>query len=155
MKSNQPIFYFSSAEEAEAAFYSAFEMGDSQLMDAVLAKQNVSCIHPGSLPTIGREAVLDSWVQILSNLGEIVFYTEVIHRSMSDDMVVHLVIERIAASHQPDAEVSLVLASNVYVREQNGWRLQMHHASLPPPMQQDEKTSEHYTVTHDAPHTLQ
>jgi len=154
MKSNQPVFYFASAEEAETAFYSAFEMGDVQLMDAVLARQNVSCIHPGSLPIIGREAVLDSWSQILNNLATPVFYTDVLSRSVVDDMTIHLVMERIASSHQPDAEISLVLATNVYVREKQGWRLQMHHAVLPPVAQEADDSQQH-TVTHDAPTTLQ
>ena len=153
MKSNQPVFYFASAEEAEAAFYSAFEMGDVQLMDAVLAKNNVSCIHPGSLPIIGREAVMDSWSQILNNQATPVFYADVLSRSVVDDMTIHLVMERIASSHQPDADISLVLATNVYVREKQGWRLQMHHAVLPP-LEQEADHSQH-TVTHDAPTTLQ
>ena len=57
-KTSPPIFYFASAQEAESAFYSAFEMSDIQLMDAVLADHKVTCIHPGSLPVIGREKVL-------------------------------------------------------------------------------------------------
>ena len=34
MKTNRPTFYFANPDEAENAFYSAFEMCDLQLMNA-------------------------------------------------------------------------------------------------------------------------
>lgn len=154
MKSNQTAFYFTSADEVEAAFYSAFEMGDIQLMEAVLAEQGVSCIHPGSLPIIGREGVLDSWAQILANLDEPVFRVERLSHTVADDIAIHLVAEHIAAGHQLDAETSLVLATNVYVRQKNGWRLQRHHTSLSSVLR-DEIEENDLAITHQAPNTLQ
>ena len=153
MKNNQPEFYFATAEEAESAFYSAFEMGDAQLMDAVLADQSVSCIHPNSLPIVGREAVLDSWVQILSHINEPAVYPEVLNRSVIDDVAVHLVAERIAADHQIGSETSLVLATNVYIRQKNGWRMMMHHASVSSHAEETEE--QEAVITHEAPQTLQ
>lgn len=152
MKTNQPAFYFSSADEAEAAFYSAFEMGDIQLMDSVLADEGVSCIHPQSVPIIGRREVLDSWTQILNISSESVFHIQVMNRSGSDSLAVHLVAERIASDHTLEAEVSTVYSTNVYVRQKNGWRLLMHHASLTSELSQ---SSEEPAVTHQGPHTLQ
>jgi hypothetical protein len=154
MKTNQPVYYFATPDEAEAAFYSAFEMGDVQLMDDVLAEHGVSCIHPGTSAIIGREAVLDSWMKILSNINEPAFYTEVLNRSVVDDIAVHLVAERIARNHQPDAPTSLILATNIYLRQKNGWRLMMHHASALP-NQQQARQSDEPVATHEGPHTLQ
>lgn len=154
MKTNQSTFYFATPDETESAFYSAFEMGDVQLMEAVLAEHGVCCVHPGSLPLVGREAVLDSWLQILSNTIEPVIYPEVLNRSVFDDIAIHLVAERIAGDHQPESPTSLVLATNVYVRQKNGWRIMEHHASLP--REREEATKGKMpTVTHEAPHTLQ
>lgn len=153
MKTNQPAFYFASAEEAESAFYSAFEMGDIQLMDSVLADDGVTCIHPNSLPIIGRSEVLDSWAKILNVSSESVFHTQVVNRSKFDNLSIHLVVERIADNHSIDSNTSLVLATNVYIRQKNGWRLLMHHASLPQDTNQSD--DDEPTVTHEGPHTLQ
>jgi hypothetical protein len=153
MQSNQTEFYFATADEAESAFYSAFEMGDVQLMDAVLALEGVSCIHPGTTVILGRDAVLDSWAKILQNINEPAFYTEVLNRSLVDNIAVHLVAERIAVDHQPDAVTSLVLATNVYILQQNGWRLMMHHASVPSIQHSTSKNSGP-AATHAGPETL-
>lgn len=155
MKTNQPAFYFATPDEAESAFYSAFEMGDVQLMDAVLAEQGVCCIHPGARPLLGREAVLDSWSQILANSTEPVIYPEVLNRTMLDEIAVHLVAERIATSHQPDAPTTLLYATNVYVRQKNGWRILEHHASLPRQSQRGMVDSDELAGTYNGPSTLQ
>lgn len=151
-------FYFGSAEEAETAFYSAFEMADIDLMSALVADHNVSCIHPNAMPIIGREAVLASWQQILSTIDEPAFYPEVLHRSVEGDEVgntaIHLVAERIAADHQIDTETSLVLATNVYIKQENGWRMMMHHSSLPP-YNEDEAIENDPSITHSGPQTMQ
>ena len=154
MKTNQPVYYFATPDEAEAAFYSAFEMGDVQLMDDVLAEQGVSCIHPGTSAIIGREAVLDSWRKILANIDEPAFYIEVLNRSELADVAVHLVSERIAKNHQPDAPTSLLFATNVYVLQTNGWRMLMHHSSASPRQQQTKENNDP-VATHEGPHTLQ
>jgi ketosteroid isomerase-like protein len=154
MKPDQPAYYFTTPDEAESAFYSAFEMADLQLMDDVLADQDVSCVHPASAALIGREAVLDSWKKILSNIKEPAFYTDVLSRSVVGNMAVHLVAERIARDHQPDSPTSLLLATNVYVHQENGWRLLVHHSSAPPHQQQSTQSSDP-VATHEGPHTLQ
>ncbi len=154
MKSNHPAFYFATPEEVESAFYSAFEMGDIQLMEAVLADSGVYCVHPGAMPLVGREAVINSWIRILSGEIEPVIYPDVVNRTVFDEVAIHLVSERIAAGHQIDSPVTLILATNVYIRQKNGWRLKEHHASVPQKnLQKDaDKTSQ---ATHEGPHTLQ
>ncbi len=158
MEKTTDNFYFATAEEAESAFYSAFEMADISLMQALFADQNVSCIHPNAMPIIGRTAVLSSWEKILSSLAEPAFYPEVLHRSEEGDEVgntaIHLVAERIAADHQIGTETSLVLATNVYIKQENGWRMMMHHSSLPP-YTEDEAIENDPSITHSAPQTMQ
>lgn len=132
MKTPRAAFFFASADEAASAFYSAFEMCDIHLMDAVWASDNVSCIHPSSMPFLGRDEVLDSWKQILSHANPPVIHVEVIEEVIRDDLVVQVVIERLADSHQPSSPTSMVFATNVYVREEAGWRILQHHASKRP-----------------------
>ncbi len=105
-------------------------MGDKDLMKAVLADENVSCIHPSSTPLVGKDDVLASWVQILETITESVIKIDVINRTNSNGIAVHLVSETFADSHDIDTEFSQALATNVYVHQNNGWRLMMHHASF-------------------------
>lgn len=132
MKTSRAAFFFATAEEAASAFYSAFEMCDIHLMEAVWASENVSCIHPNSLPYLGRDEVLEGWEHILSHANPPVIHVELIEEIIRDDLVVHVVIERLAENHKPDMPTSMVLATNVYVRESAGWRIAQHHASTPP-----------------------
>lgn len=151
-------FYFKTSEEAESAFYSAFEMGDISLMNSVFADENVYCIHPNAMPIIGRNAVLDSWRQILSNITEPAFYPEVLHCNVEGDEVgntaIHLLAERIAPDHKLGTETSLVLVTNTYVRQTNGWRMLSHHSSLPP-YEEDEAIENDPSITYNAPQTMQ
>ncbi len=123
-------YYFATADEAEAAFYSAFEMGDKDLIEAVLADENVSCIHPSSTPLVGKADVLASWLQILETITESVIHVDVISRSNSNDLAVHLVSEKFSDTHDLGSDFSQALSTNVYVHQENGWRLMMHHASF-------------------------
>jgi len=52
---------------ANAAYYRAFTDGDFAAMDRIWAEDNVSCIHPGWPVIIGREAILDSYREIMRN----------------------------------------------------------------------------------------
>ncbi|WP_299880555.1 nuclear transport factor 2 family protein [uncultured Cocleimonas sp.] len=123
-------YYFATADEAEAAFYSAFEMGDKDLMEALLADDNVSCIHPSSTPLVGKDDVLASWDQILPTMAESVIKIDVLNRTNINGIAVHLVSEVFAESHDIDSEFSQALSTNVYILQKNGWRLMMHHASF-------------------------
>ena len=151
-------FYFATSDEAESAFYSAFEMADIGLMNSLIADHNVCCIHPNAMPIIGRTAVLASWHEILSTLAEPAFYPEVLHRSTEGNEVgntaIHIVAERIAADHEIGTETSLVFATNVYIKQENGWRLMMHHSSLPP-YTEEEAIENDPSITHSAPQTMQ
>jgi len=150
-------FYFDSSDEAESAFYSAFEMNDMSLMATLMADINVTCIHPNALPIIGRAAVLSSWKAILSSVSEAVFYPKLLHSSVEGNEVgniaIHVVAERIAADNQADTESSLVIATNVYIKQENGWRMLSHHSSLPP--YEEANTIENDpSITHSGPQTM-
>ena len=151
-------FYFHSSEEAESAFYAAFEMGDMMLMKALMADTNVTCIHPNAMPIIGRDGVLASWRDILSSINEPALYPEVLHRSVEGDEVgntaIHLVAETIAADHNLSSDKTLVLATNIYIKQENGWRMMLHHSSIPPYVENDELENDP-SITHSAPQTMQ
>lgn len=151
-------FYFHSSEEAESAFYAAFEMGDMALMKALMADTNVTCIHPNAMPIIGRDGVLASWRDILSHIDDPALSPELIHRSVegneTGNTAIHLVAETIAANHQLHSEKTLVLVTNIYIKQENGWRMMLHHASIPSNSQSDDLDNDP-SITHSGPQTIQ
>ena len=158
MEKTTENFYFHSSEEAESAFYAAFEMGDMVLMKALMADTNVTCIHPNAMPIIGRDGVLASWRDILSNIDDPVLHPEVLHRSVegneTGNTAIHLVAERIAADHQLSSEKILVLVTNIYIKQDNGWRMMLHHASIPANAKSHELEN-NPSITHSGPQTIQ
>ena len=111
---------------ANEAFYDAFAAADMEAMEAIWAQDApVTCLHPGWPKLDGREAVLKSWRGILENPGRP--RIECIHPSVSlyGDTAVVLCYETI--------ESGCLLATNVFVREGEAWRMTHHHAGGPVP----------------------
>lgn len=118
-------------EAAEKAFYRAFAECDLRAMAAVWSDApDAVCVHPGSPPVIGREAVLQSWSSMLEGAVMPNLRVVLLNRIRHEGLAVHLVEEHIA---DPDGHggSTLVLATNVYRYEQDRWRLLGHHASVP------------------------
>jgi uncharacterized protein (TIGR02246 family) len=126
---NETRFY--SAEEAEAAFYRAFERRDLDAMMAVWADEaSIVCVHPGGPMLIGREAVRASWEQILAGGGAMSFAVQEVRREIRDRLAVHVVQEHIRAGDERPGPP--VLVTNVYRLTDHGWRMILHHASPSP-----------------------
>lgn len=120
------------AEAAEAAFYGAFAATDLAAMAGIWSSSHpVVCVHPGGEPLMGREAVMQSWAEILTGVAPPRISHQLIERHAGPDLEVRIVEERIQAGGQPAGPENRVIATNVYVREDGGWRLSVHHASLP------------------------
>jgi hypothetical protein len=101
-------------------------------MEAVWVEdENVVCIHPGSAALLGREQVMRSWSNILLNAQPPDVRINVLSRTVSDALAVHVVEEYITPSGAPNTSVSLVLATNIYCKSDHDWRLLEHHASVP------------------------
>lgn len=126
----------SSPEEAEVAFYRAFESGDLEAMMAVWADdEDIVCIHPGSDRLVGVQAVRQSWRQILGGT-RLRFHITGVETWRSGSMAVRSVYERISIEDETD-RAAPIIATNVYVLTGQGWRLWMHHAS-PAPVADDD-----------------
>lgn len=121
---------FQSPEAVEKAFYTAFAACDAQAMAKVWADDSVICIHPGSSALIGHAAVIRSWQNILSNAEPPKLHVELIHRHVSNDLALHIVEEQIRSETTQSKSVAVVLATNVYRRDDNGWHMIQHHASV-------------------------
>lgn len=107
---------------ANAAFYRTFAAKDADAMAALWARRApVACIHPGWHPLHGRDAVVASWRGILSGPGAppITCADAVAH--VLGDAAFVICTERI-----PGVEL---IATNVFVREDDAWKMVHHHAS--------------------------
>lgn len=117
---------------ANDAFYAAFANRDYQAMDRLWSEAHpVTCTHPGWNPLIGREQVMDSWQAILANPSAPSIDCRDAEAFLIGDVAYVLCYERL--------ERGFLAATNVFVREDGGWRLLHHQAgTAPPPVERDE-----------------
>ncbi len=116
-------------QDAEQAFYRAFEHADlAEMMSVWAEEEDIVCVHPGGGRHNGVIAVRESWRQIFSQ-GPRLRFTLAGSRVFSGRMLsVHSVYERIAVAGDP-RPVSPVLSTNIYLLTERGWRMLVHHAS--------------------------
>ena len=122
---------FITSEEAEAAFYAAFEAADLERMMAVWDDDdNISCVHPMGPRLAGRRPVADSWQRIFDSGVAMRFRLSDAQYASGESLAVHVVHENITAAGRQGE--STMIATNVYRRTSQGWRMILHHASPVP-----------------------
>ena len=118
-----------SPEDAEAQFYEALRDGDLDRVMAVWADdEDVICVHPGGARVIGPQAVRAAFEAIFAN-GNIVVHPEHVQRVLAMGSAVHSVLERIDVVTEEGPRTGWIVATNVYVKTSQGWRMVAHHAS--------------------------
>ncbi len=117
-------------DEVESAFYEALQRGDiDQLMSCWADEDDIACIHPGGGRIIGPGAIRASFEAMFAHSGSIPVSPEQIRRVDSLASAVHHVLEKVEI-HTPEGPGSAhVLATNVYHKTPQGWRMVVHHAS--------------------------
>jgi uncharacterized protein (TIGR02246 family) len=119
----------STPEDTEAQFYEALQQGDVERLMALWADDDeVACIHPGGPRVIGAAAIRASFEAIFAN-GGIPVVPEQVHRLQALGTAVHHLAERITVQTNEGPRVAWVLATNVYLKTTQGWRIVLHHAS--------------------------
>jgi len=106
---------------ANLEFYRAFATRDLDAMDALWARRApVACIHPGWPPLADRPSIMESWRGILSNSDSprIVCYDERVF--LYGDTALVICEEELGGG--------TLIASNLFVRETEGWRIAHHQA---------------------------
>lgn len=128
-----------SPDEVEAQFYEALQQGDlARLMAVWLDDDEAVCVHPAGARVIGTAAIGASFEAIFAS-GGIPVVPEQVHRLTSLGTAVHHLVERITVQTAEGApQVAWVLATNVFVKTAQGWRLAAHHASPTPEQPQPE-----------------
>jgi ketosteroid isomerase-like protein len=117
-------------EEANARFYRAFEALDIAEMDAVWAHgEHVRCVHPGWPMLCGWEGVRESWRRIFENTEEMRFSLSDVHVNVADELGWVTCTENILSEVGDRLSVTAILATNLFERAPDGWRMVHHHAS--------------------------
>ena len=123
---------FATPEEAENAFYSAFETSDIHAMMSVWADgEFIECIHPMSDRARGRDAVHESWRRIFDGGLRVQLKVSDIHRTQDALLAVHIVYEHLSTPGE-NRQYPPVVATNIYQLIDNSWHMVLHHASPTP-----------------------
>jgi len=118
-----------SAAEVEAAFYDALNRADVAALMLLWADDDeICCIHPGGPRLHGHAAIEASWQAILAQ-GALQIRPSQRHQAHNVMSAVHTVIE--GSANVGNAPAHLV-ATNVYMKTPQGWRMVLHHVSVAP-----------------------
>ncbi|MCQ1576283.1 nuclear transport factor 2 family protein [Streptomyces parvus] len=126
-------------EAANTAFYEALERGDhEEVSDRWLPGEDltVSCVHPGWPVLTGRGEVLRSYALIMANTEYIQFFLTDVNIAMTGDTALVTCTENILSGGPAEEGNALgplvgqlVVATNVFRRTTDGWKLWSHHGS--------------------------
>ena len=106
---------------ANEAFYRAFATRDLTAMTALWARSvEVACLHPGWAPLYGREAVMESWAGILGNPQSPNIRCLQCRVTLKGEVATVVCYEVV--------EEGYLVATNLFVREEGGWKLYHHQA---------------------------
>ncbi|MDD0812356.1 nuclear transport factor 2 family protein [Curvibacter sp. RS43] len=118
-----------SADETEAAFYEALQTADIGLLMSCWADEDdIVCVHPGGPRLVGAGAIRAAFEMLFAQ-GALAVRIERVQRVDALASAVHSVIERIEVLTASGPREAWVVATNVYHKTAQGWRLVAHHAS--------------------------
>jgi len=119
----------STPDEIEQQFYESLQRADLEaLMAAWSDDDDIVCVHPGGPRVVGPTAIRSSFETLFGN-GPIDASPEKVRRLQTLSCAVHSVLERVRVSTAEGPRSAWVVATNVYVKTAQGWRMAAHHAS--------------------------
>jgi ketosteroid isomerase-like protein len=128
-KSRTPAAAGGSVDDVEASFYEALQTGDiDKLMACWADEDDIVCVHPGGPRVLGPGAIRAAFAAMFAN-GAIQARPERVHAVDSHASAVRSVLERIELLTQEGPIEAWVIATNVYHRTAQGWRMVAHHTS--------------------------
>ncbi len=117
------------ADEVEAAFYDALQNGDlDKLMACWADEDDIVCIHPGGPRLVGAPAIRATFESMFAS-GSIRAWPEKVRKVESLGCSVHHLVERVEVLTPQGPRSAWVLATNVYLKTAQGWRMVAHHTS--------------------------
>ncbi|HVZ46804.1 MAG TPA: nuclear transport factor 2 family protein [Ramlibacter sp.] len=117
------------ADEIEAAFYDAMQTADIEKLMACWADEDdIVCIHPGGPRVVGATAIRATFEAMFAN-GSIRASPERVRKTVTMGSCVHNLLERVQVLTPSGPTDAWVIATNVYHKTAQGWRMVAHHAS--------------------------
>jgi uncharacterized protein (TIGR02246 family) len=117
-------------EEANAAFYQAFEMLDSDLMAEIWADDDsIRCVHPGWALLAGRAPVLESWARIFDNAAMMKFDIANTEITVEGSLAWVNCTERLTSVQGGRVSEGSVQTTNLFRKQDGRWLLIHHHGS--------------------------
>ena len=118
------------ADDIEAAFYDALQRGDiDRLMACWADEDDIFCIHPGGPRVVGATAIRATFEAMFAEGGAVRAWPERVRKTVAVGSCVHNVLERVEVPTASGPATAWVIATNVYHRTAQGWRMVAHHAS--------------------------
>ena len=128
-RTKPPLPPTATPDEIELELYAAMQAGDIERLMAVWSDDDeIACVHPGGTRHAGAAAIRASFEAMFAN-GSIAAEPYQVRRLESHSSAVHSVVERIRIPGAPGEQFAWVVATNVYLKSAQGWRLVAHHAS--------------------------
>ncbi len=129
MVRSKPTAPLASPDEIEQQFYEALQRGDiERLMSVWSDDEEISCVHPGGPRVVGAGAIRSAFESIFAH-GAVNARPEKVRRLQTLSCAVHSVLEQIQIRTPEGPQTAWVVATNVYLKTAQGWRLVSHHAS--------------------------
>src|SRR4051812_8773516 len=139
-------------ERANQAFYDAVENSDLDALESVVLDgplaESVAVVHPGWPVLRGRSEVMRSFALIMANTDYIQFFLTDVEVGVEGAAAVGPCPENTLPGGPAEDDGSagslvggLVVATNVFRRTADGWRLWVHHGS-PVLAEEDDETAE-------------
>jgi ketosteroid isomerase-like protein len=124
-----PAVLLSTPDDVEAQLYEALQQGDIERLMAVWADdEEIVCVHPGGGRLIGAAAIRASFEAVFAS-GGLRMRPEQLHKLQQPGFELHHLVERLDVETEQGPQVAWVLATNVFIKTAQGWRLAAHHAS--------------------------
>ena len=128
-RTKPPAPSIGSADDVEVEFYEALRRGDIERLMALWSdEEEISCVHPGGPRLIGAVAIRAAFDAMFA-VGAIDARPEKVRRLDTHSTAVHSVLERVRVMTPDGERFAWVVATNVYLKAAQGWRLVAHHAS--------------------------
>lgn len=123
------LAFFITPDDAEQAFYEALRAGNADaVMEVWSEDEEIVCLHPTGPRLVGPAAIHASWEQILTE-GGLRIACSTLQVARNPLCAVHSVLEQVQLAGGAQPRFAFVVATNVYLKEADGWRMVLHHGS--------------------------
>ena len=126
---------------ANLAFYRAFEGLDIKRMESLWARDaEIQCGHPGWRILRGWKPVMESWRRIFENTPSIHFTLTDVKIEVHGKLAWVTLYENLNSVIERQKVSASILTTNIFQKNNDGWRMIHHHGSTVAQQPPDEET---------------